>query len=237
VRTLVFDDYARSHLERRGHFNPESLVVTGSPRLDALVRSVTELTPQEVAAAREMSGANESRELVLFAAKYTQARHVLPALVEAVARMPNVQLAIKAHPAETPDVYLPLIRGCPLDPANIRVLPATAALGPLLRASRVVVTVNSTVALDAGVLGLPALVIGLPNNLSPFVAAGVMAGAATRSDIEPALRRILYDEEFRLQIERSRGEYFKRFAIGSDGRAAARSADAVLGLARERTTY
>jgi hypothetical protein len=94
-----------------------------------------------------------------------------------------------------------------------------------------VVTVNSTVALDAGVLGIPALVIGLPNNLSPFVAAGIMAGAATLADIEPALRRILYDEEFRLQIERSRGEYFKRFAIGSDGRAAARSADAVLRLA------
>ena len=56
-------------------------------------------------------------------------------------------------------------------------------------------------------------------------------GAATRSDIEAVLRRILYDEDFRLQIERSRGEYFKRFAIGSDGRAAARSADAVLALA------
>ena len=36
---------------------------------------------------------------------------------------------------------------------------------------------NSTVALDAAVLDVPALVIGLPNNLSPFVDAGVMAGA------------------------------------------------------------
>jgi hypothetical protein len=113
---------------------------------------------------------------------------------------------------------------------NIRILPAAAPLGPLLRACRLVVTVNSTVALDAGVLGIPALVIGLPNNLSPFVAAGIMAGAATTSDIEPALHRILYDQEFRLQIERSREEYLRRFAIGSDGHAAARSADAVLAL-------
>jgi len=235
ARTLVFDDYARSHLERCGRFSPQSLVVTGSPRLDALVRAVTQLTAEEVAAARNSTGADGSRDLVLFVAKYSQAKHVLPAVVEAVARMPNVQLAIKAHPAETPDVYSPLVRESKAGPsarANIRVLPATAALGPLLRASRVVVTVNSTVALDAGVLGIPALVIGLPNNLSPFVAAGIMAGAATRSEIEPELKRILYDESFRLQIERSRGEYFKRFAIGSDGRAAARSADAVLELAR-----
>ena len=227
VRTLVFDDYARSHLERCGRFSPESVVVTGSPRLDNLVRSVTQLTAADIAAAREISGANDSHDLVLFVAKHSQAKHVLGALLETVARLPHVQLAIKAHPAETADVYSPLVR----DQKNVRVLPATVPLGPLLRASRVVVTVNSTVALDAGVVGIPALVIGLPNNLSPFVAAGIMAGAATRPDIEAALRRILYDEEFRQQIERSRGEYFKRFAIGSDGRAAARSADAVLALA------
>ena len=50
---------------------------------------------------------------------------------------------------------------------HVTVLPASAPLAPLLRASRAVVTVNSTVALDAAVLGVPALVIGLPNNLSP----------------------------------------------------------------------
>jgi hypothetical protein len=92
------------------------------------------------------------------------------------------------------------------------------------------VTVNSTVALDAAVLGIPALVIGLPNNLSPFVDAGIMAGAPRPSEIGPMLERILYDEQFRLQIDRTRSEYLARFGIGSDGRAAARSADAVLAL-------
>lgn len=226
AQTMLFDDYARAHLEHRGHFPAESLVVTGSPRLDALVRTVDALSSEQVAASREASGAG-SRELVLFVGKFTQARHVLGALADAIGRMSGVHLAIKTHPAETPDAYEPVARGHD----NISILPATAPLGPLLRACRLVVTVNSTVALDAGVLGVPALVIGLPNNLSPFVAAGIMAGARTRSDIEPLLQRILYDGGFRLQIERSREEYLKRFAIGSDGRAAARSADAVLALA------
>ncbi len=233
VRTLLFDDYAREHLERRGHFPPDSLVVTGSPRLDALVQSVSQLTPADVASAREMSEADDSRDLVLFVAKYSQAKDVLPALLEATAGLSLVQLVIKAHPAETPEVYAAMIQQCRAKLARpIKVLPAGVPLAPLLRASRLVVTVNSTVALDAGVLGIPALVIGLPNNLSPFVAAGVMAGAATRADIAPALQRILYDEDFRSQVERARGEYFTRFAIASDGGAAARSADAVLGLAR-----
>jgi capsular polysaccharide biosynthesis protein len=200
--------------------------VTGSPRLDALVAAAAALSPQDIAAAREASGAGPTRTLVLFVAKYRQARDVLAALADAVAAMPDVQLAVKTHPAETADAYAPVAEGRP----NIRVLPAAAPLAPLLRASRAIVTVNSTVALDAAVLGIPALVIGLPNNLSPFVEAGIMAGAATVGEIAPALRRILYDEEFRLQIERGRGAYLARFGIASDGRAAARSADAVLAL-------
>jgi hypothetical protein len=62
------------------------------------------------------------------------------------------------------------------------------------------------------------------------VDAGIMAGAQSPSQIGPMLQRILYDEEFRLQIDRTRGEYLARFGIGSDGRAAARSADAVVAL-------
>ena len=226
VKTLVFDEYARTHLERHGQFPAASLTVTGSPRLDALVRSAAALSPQDIAAARDATGAGGSRALVLFVAKYRQARHVLAALADAVADMPEVQLAVKTHPAETPDAYRPVAGGR----ANIRVLPAAAPLAALLRASQAIVTVNSTVALDAAVLGIPALVIGLPNNLSPFVEAGVMAGAATAAEIAPALRRILYDQEFRLQMERARSEYLPRVGIASDGRAAARSADAVLAL-------
>lgn len=224
--TLLFDEYARAHLEQRGHFPAESLAVTGSPRLDALVRTASSLSSEDVARALEASGAGISRALVLFVAKYRQARHVLGALADAVAEMPGVQLAIKTHPAETPDAYEPVATGR----ANVRVLPAGFALAPLLRASRAIVTVNSTVALDAAVLGIPALVIGLPNNLSPFVEAGIMAGASTTAEIAPSLGRILYDEQFRLQLERERSVYLRRFGIRSDGRAAARAADVVTAL-------
>jgi hypothetical protein len=226
VQTMLFDDYARAHLERGGHFPADSLVVTGSPRLDALVRTIGALSSEDIAAARQMTGAG-ARDVVLFVGKFTQARHVLGPLAEAIGRMPGVHLVIKTHPAETADAYEPVATGRD----NVRVLDAGAPLAPLLRSCRLVVTVNSTVALDAGVLGIPALVIGLPNNLSPFVDAGIMAGAAATSEIELALNRILYDEEFRLQLKRAREDYLRRFAIGSDGRAAARSADAVLALA------
>jgi hypothetical protein len=224
--TLLFDAYAANHLATAGRFPADSLVVTGSPRLDALVASAAQLTPADIAAAKVAAGAGKKQALVLVVTKEREARDVLPALVEAVSGRPDVHLAIKTHPAETPDVYEGLAAGRP----NVRVLPAAAPLAPLLAASRAVVTVNSTVALDAAVLGIPALVLGLPNNLSPFVAAGVLAGAPGGGDIAAVLQRILYDQQFRLQIERDRRVFLARFSIGADGRAASRSAEAVLGM-------
>jgi hypothetical protein len=151
---------------------------------------------------------------------------VLPALAEAMSALPDVRLAIKTHPAETTGEYATIAAGRP----NIRVLPASTPLAPLLRGSRAVITVNSTVAVDAAVLGIPSLVLGLPNNLSPFVDAGIMAGVPAGEPIQPMLSRILYDEGFRLQLERDRVTYLTRFGMSSDGRAAVRSADAVLDL-------
>lgn len=224
--TLLFDQYARQHLEHQGRFPPESLRVTGSPRLDALVRGANLLTQDDIARARTAAGADGARILVLLVTKYREAQVVLEAIADAVSAMPDVQLAIKTHPAETPDAYATVASRA----TNICVLAADAPLAPLLRASRAVITVNSTVAIDAAVLGVPALVVGLPNNLSPFVEAGLMLGVAAGEPPGPALHRILYDEKFRLQLERDRGAYLARFGIGSDGQAAVRAAAAVLDL-------
>ena len=86
---------------------------------------------------------------MLVTTKHREARDVLAPLLDAAAALPDVHVAIKAHPAETPEVYAALVAGRP----HVTVLPAAATLAPLLAASRAVVTVNSTVALDAAVLG------------------------------------------------------------------------------------
>lgn len=225
--TLLFDEYAARHLTTAGRFPPATLAVTGSARLDELSSSVRALTPSDTDLLRRESGAGGSRALVLFAAKEREARPFLPALVEAVREMPDVQLVIKPHPAETPDVYATAVALV----SNIHVLPSTAALPPLLAAASAIVTVNSTVAIDAMAFGLPSVVIGLPNNLTPFVEAGLMVGAGPAAEIRTALAKVLYDKEFRSRIRQSAVHPSQH-----DGRAASRSAEAILALARPGTT-
>ncbi|MEO7272750.1 MAG: hypothetical protein ABIX28_15395 [Vicinamibacterales bacterium] len=227
--TLLFDAFAADHLITHGNFPENALRVTGSPGLDRLARSVAGLSESDLAGVRRGAGTADGDALVVVATKWKDAHRVLPAFLGAAATVPGVRIAIKTHPAETPDAYASAAAPHP----SVRVLDAAVPLAPLLAASRAVVTVNSTVALDAAVLGVPALVLGLPNNLSPFVDAGIMADG---SHGEPGtmLRRILYDEEFRQQLGSARAAFLARFAIRPDGQAAERSASAVLELATQR---
>jgi hypothetical protein len=228
--TLLFDEYAAGHLVEAGRFPREALAVTGSPRLDTLAEAFRSLGDADIDAARTASGAAGSRALVLLVTKYSEAEAILPALLTSIGSLPEAQLAIKTHPAETPAPYVAAAGGLP----NVRVLPASAPLAPLLRASQVVVTVNSTVALDAMALGVPALTIGLPNNLSPFVAAGVIAGAAGPDEIGPALRGLLYDDSFRQQVCRAAAAAAAAYRMMPTGDAAERQASIILGLVRAK---
>ena len=230
--TLVFDDYAAEHLSRAGCFPREAVAVTGSPRLDAMVAEAHKLTDDDIMRARGEAGAEGTQPLVLIVSKYTEIRPHLGPLLDALQSLDQVRGAIKTHPAETPSLYESAGAGA----HNVRVLPAASPLAPLLRAAAAIVTVNSTVAIDSLVLGTPALSIGLPNNLSPFVQAGAMAGASSDQEIEPLLRRVLYDEGFRQQLGAAAAATAARYRIAPDGGAAERSASAILALSGPPTT-
>lgn len=222
--TLLFDEHAARHLTSAGCFPPPSLAVTGSARLDELAAAMRAITAADIEAVRRSSVVDGDAAIVLFAGKEREARRALPALIAAVRAMPGVHLVIKPHPAETPEVYRAVTAGA----RNVHVAPTGAALPALLAAARAVVTVNSTVAIDALAFGRPSVVIGLPNNLTPFVEAGLMLGAGTADEIRAALSKVLYDQEFRSRVE---GEAGAGRAAG-DGQAAARSADAILALTK-----
>jgi hypothetical protein len=110
------------------------------------------------------------------------------------------------------------------------------SLAALLSITRAVVTVNSTVALDAAAFDIPALVLGLPNNLSPFVEAGALAGSPDPAEVTALLSRILYDERFRQLLAERRRAVLGDGADQANGRAAAAAADAVLALAQKGRT-
>ena len=229
--TLVFDGLAASHLVTSGQFPPTAVRITGSPRLDRLVSAVSRLTPDDRAAIRAVAGAGPAQHLVLVATKFTQVKPVLDALLAAFATLSDVHAVIKCHPAEGPEPYEAAARHI----GNVRVLPGDSDLAGLLAEARVVVTVNSTVAIEACALGVPALTLALPNNLSPFVSAGAMAGLTADEPIAPTLERLLYDDTWRAALLTESRALGGHHAVGADGLAAQRAADAIMALAQPNT--
>jgi len=225
-RMLVFDRCAEEHLRGAGRFPDERVVVTGNARLDELSARYDALRSTRKSIRQELGVPDEAR-LAVLAAKFTEIRGVLPDLVAAVSAVSGMRLIIKTHPAETPEAYAAVVGGAP----NISVAPARADLARLLVAADAIVTMNSTVAIDGLVLGVPALVVGLPNNLSPFVDAGAMAGANGPAAIGEGLRSLLYDENARRARIEAGAAFARRDALASDGHAARRAAAEILALA------
>lgn len=222
--TLVHDDVAARHLREVARFPPEAIRLVGSTRLDALAASARALDDAGRAQLRARIGAGPADAIVVVASKFTQIGRVFADLVEAARGLDNVRLVVKCHPAEAPAPYERAAAGA----AHVTIAPPQTDLGSLIAAARLLVTVNSTAAIEAMVLGVPSLVVALPNNLSPFVDAGVMAGADARGQIREGLRTLLYDEERRRSLARRCTAFLATNRIQSDGRAAERAAEAIV---------
>jgi hypothetical protein len=224
--TLLFDGYAAAHLQSAGAFPPAALAVTGSARLDELASRVASAAGDRDRA-REEASVKPDGKLVVLAAKFSEIANHLSALFDAALTLPGVVVLVKPHPADRPEDYARVAGGR----QGIGIAALGADLGRLLAAADAVATMNSTVALDAMVLGVPSVVVGLPNNLTPFVDAGVMFGA-DRTSLPAVLRTVLYDRQARDGWRRRAEAYAAQHHMRADGHAAARAADAILRVSR-----
>jgi hypothetical protein len=234
--TLAYDGYAAGYLRDAGHFPAGALRVTGSPGLDALVSAVARVTDEDRARVREVLGASRGEALAIIVSKYSQIRDALPALVRAagaLAGTEGLRLIVKPHPAETAQPYVtgPHMLDA-AGAARVTVAPPALDLASLLAAAQLVITVNSTVAIDAMTVGLPSLIVLLPNNLSPFVDAGAMAGASDLATLPERLRALTQDAALRQALLDRAREFLAAHQIASSGRSSAAAVDAILAARR-----
>jgi hypothetical protein len=224
--TLLYDGFAQEHLVKAGSFPPSATGITGSPRLESFVETGRRMTAAERDRVRAGAGANSGQKLVVLATKFTQIGAWFAPLVHAVDETPGVHLVVKCHPAESAAPYEQAARSS----RKVTVMSAGTDLAELVACADLIVTVNSTAALEAMALDVPGLVLALPNNLSPFVDAGALAGVSHPADIRMAISRLLYDEKERLVLAQARRTFIDRYGIVSTGGAAARAARTILQL-------
>lgn len=222
-RTAVFGELAKELLVQRGSYPEERIVVTGSPKFDALVDAASGYDP---AATRSSLAVPEGARFLVLATRWSAVSPVFEELVRAVEGLNEVFLFVKPHQAESPRPYMEV--ALRLAAVRTRVLSGEKNLLELLFASDGLITVDSFASSEALVLGRPVLVLNLPGNLGPLVDRGAALGVRRRESIAKALETLLYDSETRRALEAKRKEYIREFAFGADGRSTERIVRCIL---------
>jgi Capsule polysaccharide biosynthesis protein len=225
TRTAIFGEAAGRLLRERGHYPPETLVPTGSPRFDDLLRGASE---RDRAALRLSLGVVATERLLVVASRFQAIRRthqaigpVFAAFVRAVEALPGVRAVVKPHPAEPAEAYDAVLAQERSTRVRVR---AGVDLVDLLHAADAVVTVESLSAVEALVLGRPVVVLNMPTHLRELVEQGVAVGVAATEDPAPTLQAVLFDAATATRLAAARARYLSDFAMGVDGGATRRIA-------------
>jgi len=228
-RTAVFGSLARDLLIERGNYPPERIVITGSPKFDALVEAGQHFSKERT---HGRLGLPLDAPMLVVASRFTAIGPVFAELVRAAETIDDLWLLVKPHQAERSDPYeeVRAREGA----TRLRVVPPGENLLELLFASDGLVTVDSFASSEALVLGRPVMVVNLPSNLGALVERGVAVGVPRGEPIEARLRDLLFDRQLGLELERQRRKYIEEFAYGTDGSSTARIVSAIRKAADEK---
>lgn len=153
-------------------------------------------------------------------------------LVAAECRTQGVAVIAKLHPREVdPEPYLRLTHEYP---ETVTIAPPSANLRQLLADARAMVTRDSTVVIEAGLLGVPAVTVNLTGWLDrfPFAQDGGALAIREASQVGTVIRHVLATGA--PELAASRAEFLARHAGPTDGQAAARVSDTIARWAAPR---
>ncbi len=227
-RTAVFGRMARDVLIERGHYPPEKIVITGSPKFDVLLRAGRTLRREEV---RARLGLDVTAKMLIVASRFSSIGPVFGDLLRAAKGVPGLWLLVKPHQAEGRESYRKIAEQ--EASSRVRVLSSSANLLELIVASDGLITVDSFASSEALILGRPVLIVNLPNNLEMLVDKELAKGVYRGQDMTTPIRQLLDPNELaklKVRLGRLRDE----FAYGADGGSTERILQAVYAVASRK---
>lgn len=213
-------------LLERYYLQSKNTKVTGQPRFDELIRM-----QRHSRLANNGEGGYTKKKVVLWATAthgYSHEENMsnVQAVYGALKRIPDLKLFIKLHPAESRNqFYYKTLQEAPFETKVF----SNADLVGLLSQCDALIVRDSTVAIEAAILGKNIIVMnlsGYPDSVD-YVSSGIAVGVYERQDLEGAIRRALYDANTQKKLALAREKYLYDHTYLQDGKAAERLADVI----------
>jgi len=234
--TAVFGEGYKELLVDESVYPSDRVVVTGPPRYDLLIKS-----GQLYSKARfiEQQKIPPDRKIVLWATQChslsdEENRANIDAVLEAATKLNDVALVIKQHPAESQRYTQMLVEASKGHGGDVHVVSKSSDTFELLYACDLLITKNSTTAVEAVALGKPVVVLnlgGAPDAID-YVKEGVAVGVYSPDELGDAILKLLRSDSTQ---KRHRQNYISKTIYRNDGGASKRVVELIKRIIREGT--
>ena len=214
-KVCVWGDHAKDVLIRAGG-TKDQIVVTGCPKYDSLFCKNKLIS---------LSGSEKRCKKILFATQYGFEDTTVEAIEKIIHFLSfdqDVYLVIKPHPAEKSDLYRRFSEKC----KKVIVEDSKANIDDLLMGADVVVTISSTVGINAAILDVPMVLLNFDKTDSPYLSISVEVRDV--GDIAPAIKDVLYNKEVLQRLADARKKFVYEHAYIQDGKASERVGDLII---------
>lgn len=237
LKIAVFGNSVKKMLVAEG-ISPHRIIITGNPKFDILYHHKNTDYKQVM---YQKLNIDSNKEIILLLTQpfvelglWTpeQKRQFVLGITNAISALPNAQLVIKLrHPSENVNSYHGIINGIPQTPIFCETIP----LYQLLNACSIALTVSSTAALEAMVMGKPVVIINLFNDSgSSFYIDSGAPFVEKMDELIPTMRKALYDAPIKEDFSKSANKFVYEQAYLQDGQASYRIACLIRNMCNKR---
>jgi len=220
-KTAVNGAYYKNILIKLGSYPPKNVVVTGQPKYDVLAFADKIYKKERVC---NLLKIDPNKKLIVFASQpdSPQMNELLFRFIfQAVKKIPGTQLVIKLHPNEyDSSLHERVAREAGVNAVIVKDID----LFELLHACDLMLTLSSTVAMEAMILDKSVITVNLTNapDAMPFAESGAAIGVYKREDIYPAINKALKNKQVRRNLQLRRKKFVYNNAFKIDGQASGR---------------
>jgi CDP-glycerol glycerophosphotransferase (TagB/SpsB family) len=214
--TLLYGPGYCDVLTNSSTYPRNSLIITGQPRYDYLYE-----VSQSFDKDKFLDEMKLGHPLIVWISQPGHSRMEDMRTIDSFMNLLNIipmHLFIKPHPAETDlSAYAPLAQR-----ENV-ILSKDVDLYKLLNACDLIITKNSTTAMEAAALNKPIIVLNLGGepDVIDYVKEGIALGVYNENELPIAVKRLLEDDEL---LRSHRDSYVKKYLHKIDGKSSQRVA-------------
>lgn len=231
-KTAVFGNKARNLLLKYGNYSPNQLEVTGQPRTDIFIESKHQYSKKAMC---KKLGIDFNKKLVVYASQpfedMSEQKIAITELVKSLKGL-DVELVVKMHPDDDSSFYDNVLSELKCNAIATK----EADLYTLLFCSDLVISVSSTVMLEALIMDKPVIQLNLLENYAFFedLEGKVFAKVTKKKDLPKAVRHSLYDKSSFRKMKKQRKKFISEYYYRVDGKSTERFIKVMDGLLGEK---